>query len=86
MVAVMTGDFGQESGPAPAVDCGSMKALYDTAGHVSRGLAQLADELRTADLPDLAGRCDDMSQALHRAVHDALAETQPIDPPIRKGP
>ncbi len=60
------------------------KALYDAAGEVSRGLMQLADELRELGLVEQSGRCDAMSQRLSRALHEALGETQPITPPRRK--
>lgn len=60
-----------------------MQQFYEAVGEVARGLMGLADDLREAGLPEPAHRCDTMSQHLSRAIHDALATTQPMDPPPR---
>jgi len=57
-----------------------MQQFYEAVGEVARGLMALADDLREAGLPEPAHRCDTMSQHLSRAIHDALATTQPMDP------
>jgi len=57
-----------------------MQRFYEAVGEVARGLMGLADDLREAGLPEEAHRCDTMSQHLSRAIHDALATTQPMDP------
>ena len=57
----------------------AMQGFYEAVGEVARGLMVLADDLRQVGLAEPAHRCDTMSRHLSRAIHDALATTQPID-------
>lgn len=53
--------------------------LYDEVGDVVRALGQLADELRELGLVEPAFRCDTLSRRLSKAMHDSMADTQPLD-------